>query len=180
MAETLETPSTIAKAVRDFIKQHPSMSVDFFANEIVKRSQGTLSTLLNRLPLTFPVGAGREPWEAMKKFLASKEDQKKLLEKKARSKRKGELRLQAVQGKDTAQSVPDSGEPKKRKVFDKMELAALDTIYKASKGQPTNSMIEQLTASLDLEKDQVSNWFQNHRRMEKSSGYKPGQCALSE
>lgn len=82
MAETLEMPSTIAKAVRDFIKQHPSMSVAFFANEIVKRSQGTLSTLLNRPPLTFPVGAGREPWEAMKKFLASEEDRKKLLEKK--------------------------------------------------------------------------------------------------
>ena len=58
------------------------MSVAFFANEIVKRSQGTLSTLLNRPPPTFPVGAGREPWEAMKKFLASEEDQKELLEKK--------------------------------------------------------------------------------------------------
>ena len=72
----------------------------------------------------------------------------------ARSKCKGELKHQAVQGKDTVQSIPNS-EQKKIKVFDKMELAALDTIYKASKGLPTNSMIERLTSSLDLEKDQV-------------------------
>ena len=72
----------------------------------------------------------------------------------ARNKCKGELKLQAVQGKDTAQSVPNS-EHKKKKVFDKMKLASLDTIYKASKGLPTNSMIKQLTSSLDLEKEQV-------------------------
>ena len=45
--------------------------------------------------------------------------------------------------------------PKKRKTFDKMELAAMDTVYKASKGLPTSSMIERLTSSLGLEKDQV-------------------------
>lgn len=72
----------------------------------------------------------------------------------ARSKGKGELSLQAVQGTDTAQTDPNS-RPKKRKMFDKMELAAMDTIYKASKGLPTSSMIERLTSSLGLEKDQV-------------------------
>ena len=81
MAET-ETPSTIAKAVRGFIQKHPTISVAFFAKEIVRRSQGTLSTLLNNPPSTFPSGAGREPWEAMKKFLASEDEQKNLLERK--------------------------------------------------------------------------------------------------
>ena len=31
----------------------------------------------------------------------------------------------------------------------------MDTVYKASKGLPTSSMIERLTSSLGLEKDQV-------------------------
>ncbi|XP_068759563.1 one cut domain family member 3-like isoform X1 [Montipora capricornis] len=179
VAET-ETPSTIAKAVRGFIQKHPTISVAFFAKEIVRRSQGTLSTLLNNPPSTFPSGAGREPWEAMKKFLASEDEQKNLLERKARSKGKGELSLQAVQSTDTAQTAqtdPNSG-PKKRKTFDKMELAAMDTVYKASKGLPTSSMIERLTSSLGLEKDQVSTWFQNHRRLERTKAYTPGQYAL--
>ena len=81
----------------------------------------------------------------------------------ARSKGKGELSPQAVQSTDTAQTAqtdPNSG-PKKRKTFDKMELAAMDTVYKASKGLPTSSMIERLTSSLGLEKDQVLWCFIN-------------------
>ena len=44
---------------------------------------------------------------------------------------------------------------KKRKVFDKAELASLDAVFKASNGLPPPSMVEHLADSMDIAKDQV-------------------------
>ena len=44
---------------------------------------------------------------------------------------------------------------KKRKFFDKVELASLHTVYQASNGLPTNSMIDRLAESMDITKTQV-------------------------
>lgn len=52
----------------------------FFAKEIVKRSQGTVSSLLNNPPQSFPTGAGREPWQSMKDFLVNPDEKAKLLD----------------------------------------------------------------------------------------------------
>ena len=66
--EIRESPSTIANEIRCWLRQNRTVSVAFFAKEIVKRSQGTVSSLLNKPPQSFPTGAGREPWESMKIF----------------------------------------------------------------------------------------------------------------
>ena len=55
--------------------------VAVFATQVVKRSQGTLSSLLNGPPEGLPSGTGREPWEKMKTFLTSPEEPQKLLDK---------------------------------------------------------------------------------------------------
>ena len=66
--EIRESPSTIANEIRCWLRQNRTVSVAFFAKEIVKRSQGTVSSLLNKPPQSFSTGAGREPWESMKIF----------------------------------------------------------------------------------------------------------------
>lgn len=147
-----ESPSTIANEIRSWLSQNRTVSVAFFAKEIVKRSQGTMSSLLNNPPQSFPTDAGREPWESMKTFLSNPEEKAKLLDQlKAR---KGEhltdftLRcknrknkhlniwkmspfvIRTVKGKQTGETAEsqETAPPKKktRKIFDKVELASLD------------------------------------------------------
>ena len=72
---------SIAHDLRKWLRDN-TVSVAVFAKEVIKRSQGTLSSLLNGPPEALPSGAGREPWEKMKKFLTSPEEQQKLLDKK--------------------------------------------------------------------------------------------------
>ena len=70
------TPADIAKAIKKWLGDN-GVSIAFFAETALKRKQGTLSGLLKYPPNTFPVGAGKDPWEAIKKFLdssKSKED----------------------------------------------------------------------------------------------------------
>lgn len=76
-----ETPSKIAIEIRTWLSENRTVSVAVFAKEIVKRSQGTVSSLLNNPPPTFPTGAGREPWQSMKDFLKNEEEKKRLLDK---------------------------------------------------------------------------------------------------
>ena len=68
-------------------------------------------------------------------------------------------------GKQTGETAEsqETALPKKktRKIFDKVELASLDTVYQASNGLPTNCMVERLAHSLDMTKNQViipSSW----------------------
>jgi len=56
---------------------------------------------------------------------------------------------------ETAESQETAPPKKKQKIFDKVELASLDTVYQASNGLPTNSMIEWLAESMDITKTQV-------------------------
>ena len=72
---------SIAHDLRKWLRDN-TVSVAVFAKEVIKRSQGTLSSLLNGPPEALPSGAGREPWQKMKKFLTSPEEQQKLLDKK--------------------------------------------------------------------------------------------------
>lgn len=44
----------------------------------MKRSQGTMSGLINNPPSSFPTSTGREPWKAMTEFLLSKTKQDKV------------------------------------------------------------------------------------------------------
>ena len=74
--EIRETPSTIANEIRCWLRQNRTVLVAFFTKEIVKRSQGTMSSL----PQSFPTGAVREPWESMKNFLSNPEEKAKLLD----------------------------------------------------------------------------------------------------
>ena len=76
-----ESPASISAEVRKWLQEN-TFSVAIFAHEVVFRSQGTLSSLLNALPKVIPTGAGREPWEKMRTFLASPHKQQKLLDKK--------------------------------------------------------------------------------------------------
>ena len=78
--EIRESPSTIASEIRGWLSQNRTVSVAFFAKEIVKRSQGTVSSLLNNPPQSFPTGAGREPWQSMKDFLVNPDEKAKLLD----------------------------------------------------------------------------------------------------
>ena len=78
--ETRESSSTIANEIRCWLRQNRTVSVAFFAKEIVKHSQGTVSSLLNKLSQSFLTGAGREPWESMKTFLSNPEEKAKLLD----------------------------------------------------------------------------------------------------
>ena len=66
--EIRETSSTIANEIRCWLRQNRTVLVAFFTKEIVKRSQGTVSSLLNKPPQSFLTGAVREPWESMKIF----------------------------------------------------------------------------------------------------------------
>ena len=78
--EIRETPSTIANGIRCWLRQNRTVAVAFFAKEIVKHSQGTVSSLLSKPPRSFPTGAVREPWESMKNFLSNPEEKAKLLD----------------------------------------------------------------------------------------------------
>lgn len=177
--ETGESPSTVANEIRSWLCQNHTVSVAFFVKEIVKRSQGTVSLLLNNLPQSFPTGAGREPWESIKTFLSNPEEKAKLLDQLKASKGEHstdfhcvELQTQQKQyleflplfwtgkGKKTASTVEtaesqETVPPNKRKIFHNVELASLDTVYQASNGLPTNSMIERLAESMDITKTQV-------------------------
>lgn len=44
---------------------------------------------------------------------------------------------------------------KKRKVFQKVEIASMDAVFKASNGLPSASMTERLAESMDLTMSQV-------------------------
>ena len=70
----------IANGIRCWLRQNRTVAVAFCAKEIVKRSQGTVSSLLNKPPRSFPTGAVREPWESVKKFLSNPEEKAKLLD----------------------------------------------------------------------------------------------------
>ena len=76
-----ESPASILAEVRKWPWEN-TFPVAIFVQEVVFRSQGTLSSLLNTPPTVIPTGAGREPWEKMRTFLASPEEQQKLLDKK--------------------------------------------------------------------------------------------------
>lgn len=58
---------------------------------------------------------------------------------------------ESVDASTSQQCVP----AKKRKVFDKAELASLDAVFKASNGLPPPSMVVRLADSMDIAKDQV-------------------------
>ncbi|XP_068712852.1 one cut domain family member 3-like [Montipora foliosa] len=170
--EIRESPSTIASEIRGWLSQNRTVSVAFFAKEIVKRSQGTMSSLLNNPPQSFPTGAGREPWQSMKDVLVNPDEKAKLLDQLKSRKGKGKQMGETAESQETAP-------PKKTgKIFDKVELASLDAVYQASNGLPTNSMVERLAHSVDITKNQVDNWFQNRRRMAKNNQYTPGQLSL--
>ena len=51
--------------------------------------------------------------------------------------------------------------PKSQKCFDKAELAALDTVFKASSGLPSRATKERLSNSLGLECDAVGLTFRS-------------------
>lgn len=55
--------------------------VAVFAKEVINRSQGTLSSLLNGPPEAIPSGTGCKPWQKMKTFLTNSEEWQKLLDK---------------------------------------------------------------------------------------------------
>ena len=76
-----ESPSTISSEIRKWMGQN-GVSVGLFAQEVLHRSQGTVSSLLNHPPKTFPKGAGSQPWLNMQKFLQSPEEQEKILNHK--------------------------------------------------------------------------------------------------
>ena len=111
--ETGESPSTVANEIRSWLCQNRTVSVAFFAKEIVKRSQGTVSSLLNNPPQSFPTGAGREPWESMKTFLSNSEEKAKLLDQLKASKGEHftdfhcfELQTQQKQASEYLESLP--------------------------------------------------------------------------
>ena len=76
-----ESSASISAEVRKRLWEN-TFSMAIFTREVVFRSQGTLSSLLNALPKAIPTGAGREPWEKMRTFLASPDEQQKLLDNK--------------------------------------------------------------------------------------------------
>ena len=185
--EIRETPSTIANGIRCWLRQNRTVAVAFFAKEIVKHSQGTVSSLLSKPPWSFPTGAVREPWESMKNFLSNPEEKAKLLDQlkarkgehftdfalKYKNSRNKHLSIWNIspfviwtgKGKQTGETAEsqETAPPKKktRKIFDKVELASLDAVYQASNGLPTNTMVERLANSLDMTKNQViipSSW----------------------
>jgi len=84
--ETGESPLTVANEIRSWLRQNRTVLVPFFAKEIVKCSQGTMSSLLNNPPQSFPTGTGRELWELMKTFLSNPEEKAKLLDQLKASK----------------------------------------------------------------------------------------------
>ena len=55
------------------------MSIAHFSKEVVGRSQGTVSGLLNNPLQLIPVGTGGLPWKAMAEFLNSKSKQSDVL-----------------------------------------------------------------------------------------------------
>ena len=79
--EEVVSPVSIAHDLRKWLRDN-AVSVVVFAKEVINRSQGTLSSLLNGPPEALPSGTGRKPWQKMKKFLTSPEEQQKLLDKK--------------------------------------------------------------------------------------------------
>ena len=79
--EEVVSPVSIAHDLRKWLRDN-AVSVVVFAKEVINRSQGTLSSLLNGPPEALPSGTGRKLWQKMKKFLTSPEEQQKLLDKK--------------------------------------------------------------------------------------------------
>lgn len=59
------------------MKHH--ISVDVIARLVIGRSQGTLSTLLNKPPQTFPTGNGKDTWNKLKVFLTDSEAQQRVI-----------------------------------------------------------------------------------------------------
>lgn len=76
-----ESPASISAEVRKWLRE-TTFSVTIFTREVAFRSQETLSSLLNAPPKAIPTGTGREPWEKMTTFLASLDEQQKLLDEK--------------------------------------------------------------------------------------------------
>lgn len=93
-----------------------------------------------------PTGAGKEPWAAMGKFLDCHLSQVNL-----QHKAEGKANHPSTEAVESLQTASK----KARKVFDKAELASLDTVFKASKGHPGHKTIERLADSLQMEKSQV-------------------------
>lgn len=81
LVNTTESPASISADVRKWLRE-TTFSVAIFAREVVFRSQETLSSLLNAPPKAILTGAGREPWEKMRTFLGSPDEQQKLLDEK--------------------------------------------------------------------------------------------------
>ena len=77
-------PGNRTVQVRSWLQKN-SVSVDLFTKEIIHRSQGTVSSLLNNPPAAFPAGMGRELWKKIREFLRDPTQQESLI-----SSRKGE------------------------------------------------------------------------------------------
>ena len=75
---TSEKAAEIASRIRAWLNKN-RVPVSLFAREIIHRSQGTTSTLLNKPPEQMPKGAGGEPWLSMGKFLNSPSQQAMLV-----------------------------------------------------------------------------------------------------
>lgn len=71
-----------------------------------------------------PTGAGKEPWAAMGKFLDCHSSQVDL-----QCKAEGNAKHPSTEAVES----PQTASKKARKVFDKAELASLDTVFKVTK-----------------------------------------------
>lgn len=72
-----ETPTELTGRLRNWLCSN-QIPIATFAKEILKRSQGTVSSLWAHPPTTFPVGAGKEVWDRMKAFMESEYEKKEL------------------------------------------------------------------------------------------------------
>ncbi|KAK3747895.1 hypothetical protein QZH41_001360 [Actinostola sp. cb2023] len=135
----MESPEELAKLLKAWLSKK-RVSVAFVASKVVGRSQGTLSSLLNKPPSTFPARTGREPWKKINELMNSRETQDDLV----------------AEYRESNNPKEDAGPPKaknSRKLFQKHELASLDAVYPTSR-YPSNGMVDTLSKSLGLDTQQ--------------------------
>lgn len=161
----------MAGQVRNWLKVH-RISVAMFASQIVNRSQGTLSSLLNKPPETIPIGAGGEPWRKMEEFLDSGAMQESLIKGMQSIQTSTRLVQKCYQSMlfsletspGSSSNSRKTGEKrekpsKSRKLYTNAELASLDTVFEASDGNPTQAAVESLSKSLGVDASQVIFMF---------------------
>ncbi|XP_076820661.1 uncharacterized protein LOC143465984 isoform X2 [Clavelina lepadiformis] len=143
----------VATKVTQELKRY-SIPQAIFAQQVLSRSQGTLSDLLRNPKPWSKLKSGRETFRRMSDWLQQPETQ-----------RMTQLRMAACKRKEDEQSLENSSPaPKKsRLVFTDLQKKTLFDIFQQSK-RPTKDVQIQISRQLGLEVTTVSNYFMNARR----------------